>query len=179
MQIALAEAMALLGAPANYTKDDVIAAFRREVKKAHPDLGGTAEMFGRLVKAPDRLLAALGTNAPAPKPPRYAPKGVQTALWQQSSWRRGPPRLDPPSAGDVITLKEARHDDSEEATLMATRDRWVLVDENGDLWLLKREGPEVRGRIVSREGLRREFPRLYAELIASNNKDTPRVVVER
>jgi hypothetical protein len=77
MQIALAEAMALLGAPANYTKDDVIAAFRREVKKAHPDLGGTAEMFGRLVKAPDRLLAALGTNAPAPKPPRYAPKGVQ------------------------------------------------------------------------------------------------------
>jgi hypothetical protein len=62
---------------------------------------------------------------------------------------------------------------------MAARDRWVLVEENGDLWLLKREGPEVRGRIVSREGLRREFPRLYAELIASNNKDTPRVVVER
>jgi hypothetical protein len=79
----------------------------------------------------------------------------------------------------VITLKEARQDDSEEATLMAARDRWVLVDENGDLWLLKREGPEVRGRIVSREGLRREFPRLYAELIASTNKDCPRVVVER
>ena len=62
---------------------------------------------------------------------------------------------------------------------MAARDRWLLVEENGDLWLLRREGPEVRGRIVSREGLRREFPRLYAELIASNNKDTPRVVVER
>ena len=62
---------------------------------------------------------------------------------------------------------------------MAARDRWLLVEDNGDLWLLKREGPEVRGRIVSHEGLRREFPRLYAELIASNNKDTPRVVVER
>jgi hypothetical protein len=48
---------------------------------------------------------------------------------------------------------------------MAARDRWLLVEENGDLWLLKREGPEVRGRIVSRDGLRREFPRLYAELV--------------
>jgi hypothetical protein len=44
MQIALAEAMALLGAPANYTKDDVIAGFRREAKKAHPDAGGTASL---------------------------------------------------------------------------------------------------------------------------------------
>ena len=62
---------------------------------------------------------------------------------------------------------------------MATRDRWLLVEENGDLWLLKREGSEVHGRIVSRDGLRREFPRLYDQLIASNDKDTPRVVVER
>lgn len=59
------------------------------------------------------------------------------------------------------------------------RDRWLLVEENGELWLLKREGREVRGRVVSREALSREFPRLYAELIASNNKDCPRVVVER
>lgn len=50
---------------------------------------------------------------------------------------------------------------------------------NGDLWLLKREGSELHGRIVSREGLRREFPHLYDELLASNNKDCPRVVVER
>jgi hypothetical protein len=62
---------------------------------------------------------------------------------------------------------------------MAARDRWVLVEENGDLWLLKREGHELHGRIVSREGLRAEFPRLYAELVASNNKDTPRIIVER
>jgi hypothetical protein len=37
MQMALAEAIALLGVPANYTRDDVLGAFRREVKKAHPD----------------------------------------------------------------------------------------------------------------------------------------------
>jgi hypothetical protein len=37
MQIPLADATALLGVPANYTREDVIAAFRREVKKAHPD----------------------------------------------------------------------------------------------------------------------------------------------
>ena len=71
------------------------------------------------------------------------------------------------------------HADGEEATLMAARDRWVLVEENGDRWLLKREGLEMRGRIVSREALSREFPRLYAELIRTDSKDCPRVVVER
>jgi hypothetical protein len=71
------------------------------------------------------------------------------------------------------------HDDSEEATLMAARDRWLLVEEDGALWLLKREGLEVRGRIVSREALSREFPRLYAELIRTDSKDCPRVVTER
>ena len=77
MQMALGEAMALLGVPADYAKDDVIAAFRREVKKAHSDLGGTAELFASLVKARDRLLAALGTSAPQPRPPQYAPKGLR------------------------------------------------------------------------------------------------------
>jgi rRNA maturation protein Nop10 len=76
MRMALTEAMALLGVPANFSKEDVLAAFRREAKKAHPDAGGTAEMFRRLVEARDRLLASLGTSAPAPKPPAYAPKGA-------------------------------------------------------------------------------------------------------
>jgi hypothetical protein len=47
-----------------------------EAKKAHPDVGGTAELFRQLVEARDRLLAALGTSAPAPKPPTYAPSGA-------------------------------------------------------------------------------------------------------
>ena len=77
MQMPLAEAMALLRVPADYTEDDIVAAFRREAKKAHPDVGGTAELFRQLVEACDRLLAALGTSAPPPKLPAYAPKGVR------------------------------------------------------------------------------------------------------
>jgi hypothetical protein len=86
MQMALAEAMALLRVPSDYTKEDIIAAFRREVKKAHPDAGGTAELFRRLVGARDRLLAALGTSAPAPKAPAYAPKGGAHHLSQCQAW---------------------------------------------------------------------------------------------
>ena len=73
----LATAMQLLGVPENYTKADVLAAFRKAVKKAHPDVGGTEEMFRLLVEARDRLLAAIGTSAPAPKPSTYTPKGVR------------------------------------------------------------------------------------------------------
>jgi hypothetical protein len=62
---------------------------------------------------------------------------------------------------------------------MTARDRWVLVEENGDLWLLKREGSELHGRIVSREGLRHEFPRLYDALVASDHENCPRIVIER
>jgi hypothetical protein len=77
MRMPLAEARATIGVGEDYSRDDVIAAFRRKAKAAHPDAGGTAEMFRLLVEARDRLLAALGTSAPAPKPPNYAPKGVQ------------------------------------------------------------------------------------------------------
>jgi hypothetical protein len=76
MQMALTQAMALLGVPADYTKDDVISGFRRAAKRAHPDVGGTADMFRKLVEARDRLLSALGTSAPTPNPPSYAPKGT-------------------------------------------------------------------------------------------------------
>jgi hypothetical protein len=85
MQMPIAQAFALLGVPANYTRDDVIAGFRRAVKKAHPDVGGTPEMFRLLVEARDRLLAALGTSAPAPKMPTYAPKGARVVYRRVSS----------------------------------------------------------------------------------------------
>jgi curved DNA-binding protein CbpA len=38
----------LLGVPENYTKEDVLAAFRKKAKQAHPDLGGTPDMFRKL-----------------------------------------------------------------------------------------------------------------------------------
>ena len=56
----------------------MIAAFRRKAKTAHPDVGGTAEMFRLLVEARDRPLAAIGTSAPPPKPPDYTPSGWKT-----------------------------------------------------------------------------------------------------
>jgi hypothetical protein len=89
MQMPLADAIKLLGVPANYTKEDVEAAFRREAKKAHPDVGGTAGQFRKLVQARDRLLAALGTSAPPPKPPTYAPKGTLFTYRRVSISRQG------------------------------------------------------------------------------------------
>jgi hypothetical protein len=77
MQMPLADAIRMLGVPVNYTREDVIAAFRKAAKRAHPDAGGSPEMFRKFVEARDRLLAALGTSAPPPKPPSYAPKGVR------------------------------------------------------------------------------------------------------
>jgi len=95
MQMPLAEAVALLRVPADYTRDDVIAAFRREAKKAHPDLGGTAELFRRLIEARDRLLAALGTSAAPPKMPTFAPIGSR--LVYRTVRLSSQPRLGPAS----------------------------------------------------------------------------------
>lgn len=77
MQMPLARAMELLGVEPDYDRDAVIAAFRKAAKKAHPDVGGTAELFRLLVEARDRLLASIGTSAPAPKMPAFYPKGVR------------------------------------------------------------------------------------------------------
>ena len=116
MGMPLAEAIALLKVPANFTKDDILAAFRREVKKAHPDVGGTAEMFEALVKARDRLLAALGTNAPRPQAAAICSEGRPTALRQRSTWpRRAPHRLYSAASLSVIS----RHDGRAEAGLIA------------------------------------------------------------
>lgn len=60
--------MAMLGVPEDYTRDDVISAFRRKAKLAHPDLGGTAEIFRQFAEARDPLLAAIGIKAAAPTP---------------------------------------------------------------------------------------------------------------
>jgi hypothetical protein len=48
----------------NPTKNDVLAAFRCRAKKSHPDVGGTADMFRRLVRVRDRILASLARRSP-------------------------------------------------------------------------------------------------------------------
>jgi hypothetical protein len=73
----LAEARALLGLPRNYTRADIIRAFRKAAFKAHPDVSGSAELFRRVVEARDRLLAALGMKAREVHMPEFAPKGVR------------------------------------------------------------------------------------------------------
>jgi len=87
MRMPLADAMRLLGVGPGYTREDIIAAFRRAAKKAHPDLGGTAEQFRALVIARGRLLASLGTSEPPPKMPNFYPSGVQVRY--RSARRRG------------------------------------------------------------------------------------------
>ena len=60
----------------------MLSAFRREVKKVHPDLGGTAQQFRALFAARTRLLATTGTTAPAPREPDYAAaKGVKVIYY--------------------------------------------------------------------------------------------------
>lgn len=92
MQMPLPDAIRLLGDAEDYTREDVITAFRKAAKRAHPDVGGTPEMFRKFVEARDRPLAALGTSAPAPKPPAYAPKGVRVVyrVGTTASRRLGP-----------------------------------------------------------------------------------------
>jgi hypothetical protein len=84
MQMLLADAVALLGVPADFTREDIIAAFRRKALRCHPDHGNTEEQFIALVKARDRLLAALGTKEAAPKMPEFAPAGVKL---RYGKWR--------------------------------------------------------------------------------------------
>jgi hypothetical protein len=86
MQMLLAEAIKLLGVPADFSREDIITAFRRKAFQCHPDHGGTEAQFTELVKARDRLLASIGTREAAPKMPKFAPKGTRL---HYGVWRPG------------------------------------------------------------------------------------------
>jgi hypothetical protein len=84
------QACALLGIGIDYTREMVLVSFRRAVKKAHPDVGGTSEAFRALYEARDRLLATLGTQAPLSREPSFiAPKGVKIVYRQASAKGKG------------------------------------------------------------------------------------------
>jgi hypothetical protein len=55
----LHEACALLKVRQPCTRQEVIAAFRRQAKRSHPDMGGADEQFARVIIARDRLLASI------------------------------------------------------------------------------------------------------------------------
>jgi hypothetical protein len=59
-EMGIEEARTLLGVAPDYTKQDVAAAFRENVKTAHPDAGGSSDSFIQLVTARDTLEATLG-----------------------------------------------------------------------------------------------------------------------
>ena len=80
MQMLLADAIKLLGVPADFSREGIISAFRPKALQCHPDHGGTEAQFIELVKARDRLLASIGTKAAAPKMPEFAPKGQGCAM---------------------------------------------------------------------------------------------------
>jgi hypothetical protein len=72
--LALDEARRRLGLSADFSLDDIKAAFRGAALQAHPDHGGSAEVFRRLIEARDRLLRALGVAEPTE--PMFVEKGV-------------------------------------------------------------------------------------------------------
>jgi hypothetical protein len=82
----LEEARRLLGVPEDYSRPEVLSAFRRAAKHSHPDHGGTAEEFRALVEARDRLLASIGIRAP--KIPQFTPSGVKLVYRAISSTSR-------------------------------------------------------------------------------------------
>jgi hypothetical protein len=73
----LAEARDLLCLSEDHMRAAIIGAFRKAAVKAHPDTGGSAELFRRVVEARDRSFAALGMKAREVKMPEFAPKGVR------------------------------------------------------------------------------------------------------
>jgi hypothetical protein len=45
MQMPLADAIKLLGVPTDFSREDIVAAFRRKALQCHPDHGGTEAQF--------------------------------------------------------------------------------------------------------------------------------------
>jgi DnaJ domain len=65
LRMPLDQARQLLGVSENYSREEVIKAFRKLALKHHPDHGGDADMLRKLVEARDLLLALIGTKAEA------------------------------------------------------------------------------------------------------------------
>jgi hypothetical protein len=80
------EARALLGVGPAATAEDIERAFRARVRTAHPDRGGDAELFRRLVTA--RTTLARAAEGPRPRlTVRYSPaRRLIRAVQQRLPW---------------------------------------------------------------------------------------------
>lgn len=91
LRLPLDLARQMLGIVGNYTREQVITAFRKLAMKLHPDHGGDAEMFRKLIEARDLLLSLIGTKADPvkDKKPTFYPSGTKIVY---RVWRPGGPR---------------------------------------------------------------------------------------
>lgn len=101
-----AEPHHVLGVRRGATPQQVAQAFRREVLRGgHPDTGGDARAFRRLVAARDALLeppTSPGVPRPAPSPAPPRPRSAAAAAPHQH--RPAPPRGSDSSALPLIVL---------------------------------------------------------------------------
>ena len=90
LRMPLDAARQLLGVPENYSRDDVIRAFRKIALKHHPDHGGDADVFRKLVEARDLLLALIGAKAEPVKAPDFYRSGAKIVyrVWRPSGTSR-------------------------------------------------------------------------------------------
>ncbi len=90
LHMPLDQACQMLGVPANYSREDVVKAFRRLALKHHPDHGGDAGAFQKLTEARNLLLSLIGMKAERVKEPAFRARGVKTiyTTWRPTSPRR-------------------------------------------------------------------------------------------
>jgi hypothetical protein len=108
MQMALAEAMALLKVPANYTKEEVIAAFRREAKKAHPDAGRHGRAVRRAGQGARPALGGSGHERARAKAADVRAEGNAHDLSPRSCRRIGPSRLYAAAGPKLSVIRASR-----------------------------------------------------------------------
>jgi hypothetical protein len=66
-----------------------------------------------------------------------------------------------------------------EAIVMTEPERWLVVLTDGRLWLHEGPGADAADRIVTRVELTIAYPGLHRALLATDQQDCPRVVVEK
>jgi curved DNA-binding protein CbpA len=134
---------AVLGVPADASKDEIARAYRRQALVHHPDRGGDAETFRGLHRAYDTLSdpgrrAAYDRRREAPARPSPRPTAAEPPPPDPFAWQPGAgPRTGAPSGGDsrVYAVSFPAHDPGSS---------WRRDDRFG--WWRPRQEPPPRRR---------------------------------